>query len=140
MHKSIKRISKATKEISGFSSVLNRVYVNRNIQSEDELDYSISKLLPFDQLKGISEAASLIAEAIKRDSSIVIVGDFDVDGATSTTLAVRALRSMGAKKVEFLVPNRFEFGYGLTPEIVHVAVEKFNPDVIITVDKGCKRT
>ena len=136
MHKSIKRISKATKEISGFSSVLNRVYVNRNIQSEDELDYSISKLLPFDQLKGISEAASLIAEAIKRDSSIVIVGDFDVDGATSTTLAVRALRSMGAKKVEFLVPNRFEFGYGLTPEIVHVAVEKFNPDVIITVDNG----
>ena len=136
MHKSIKRISKATKEISGFSSVLNRVYVNRNIQSEDELDYSISKLLPFDQLKGISEAASLIAEAIKRDSTIVIVGDFDVDGATSTTLAVRALRSMGAKKVEFLVPNRFEFGYGLTPEIVHVAVEKFNPDVIITVDNG----
>lgn len=136
MHKSIKRISTINREISGFSSVLNRVYVNRNIQSEDELDYSISKLLPFDQLKGISEASSLIADAIKTDLMIVIVGDFDVDGATSTTLAVRALRSMGAKKVEFLVPNRFEFGYGLTPEIVHVAVEKFSPDVIITVDNG----
>ena len=136
MHKSIKRISTVNREISGFSSVLNRVYVNRNIQSEDELDYSINKLLPFEQLKGVKEAASLMSDAIKNESTIVIVGDFDVDGATSTTLAVKALRSMGAKKVEFLVPNRFEFGYGLTPEIVQVAVERFNPDVIITVDNG----
>jgi single-stranded-DNA-specific exonuclease len=116
--------------------VLNRVYANRNINSEDELDYSISNLLPFDQLKGISEAAAIISNAIKNKSTIVIVGDFDVDGATSTTVAVKALRSMGATKVDFLVPNRFEFGYGLTPEIVAVAVERFNPDVIITVDNG----
>lgn len=136
MHKSIKRISTSTREISGFSSVLNRVYVNRNIQSEDELDYSINKLLPFEQLKGVKDAASLMSDAIKNESTIVIVGDFDVDGATSTALAVKALRSMGAKKVEFLVPNRFEFGYGLTPEIVQVAVERFSPDVIITVDNG----
>lgn len=136
MHKTIKRISSKQENITEFSSVLNRVYTNRNIQSEDELDYSISKLLPFDKLKGISEAASLISDAIKNESTIVIVGDFDVDGATSTTVAVKALRSMGAAKVEFLVPNRFEFGYGLTPEIVAVAVERFNPDIIITVDNG----
>ena len=136
MHKSIKRISSKQENITEFSSVLNRVYANRNIQSEDELNYSISKLLPFDKLKGISEAAALIADAIRNQQKIVIVGDFDVDGATSTTVAVKALRSMGAAKVEFLVPNRFEFGYGLTPEIVAVAVERFNPDIIITVDNG----
>jgi single-stranded-DNA-specific exonuclease len=136
MLKSIKRIPESKKNITGLSSVLNRVYTNRNIQSKDELDYSINKLHPFDQLKGISEAVSLISDAIKNESTIVIVGDFDVDGATSTTVAVKALHSMGAKKVEFLVPNRFEYGYGLTPEIVQVAVERFNPDVIITVDNG----
>ena len=110
MLKSIKRKIQNESEVSGLSglsSVLNRVYSNRNIESENELDYSISKLLPFDQLKGISEAAVLIAEAIKNEHSIVIVGDFDVDGATSTTVAVKALSSMGAKKVDFLVPNRF---------------------------------
>ncbi|MCW8980777.1 MAG: single-stranded-DNA-specific exonuclease RecJ, partial [Altibacter sp.] len=136
MHKSIKRISGTEKKIPGFSSVLNRVYVNRHIQSESELDYSISKLLPFEKLKGISEAALLMSDAIKNNSKIVIVGDFDVDGATSTTVAVKALHSMGAKNVEFLVPNRFEFGYGLTPEIVQVAIDRFNPDIIITVDNG----
>ncbi len=136
MHKTIKRIEKKQEGITEYSSVLNRVYTNRDIKSEDELDYSISKLLPFAQLKGITEAAGLISDAIKNESTIVIVGDFDVDGATSTTVAIKALRSMGAKKVNFLVPNRFEFGYGLTPEIVAVAVEQFKPDVIITVDNG----
>ncbi len=136
MHKSIKRMSVKQEKMMGFSSVLNRVYANRNIQSEEELNYSINQLLPFDKLKGIIEAVALIADAIKNELTIVIVGDFDVDGATSTTVAVKALRSMGAKKVEFLVPNRFEFGYGLTPEIVNVAVERFNPDMIITVDNG----
>jgi len=136
MLKSIKRISNSEENIKSLSSVLNRVYTNRNVQSEDELDYSINNLLPFEQLKGMSDAVALISAAIKNELTIIIVGDFDVDGATSTTVAVKALRSMGAKKVEFLVPNRFEFGYGLTPEIVQVAVERFQPDVIITVDNG----
>ena len=105
MHKSIKRIIQKQDGITGLSSVLNRVYANRNVKSENELDYSISKLLPFNQLKGISEAAALICDAIKNELTIVVVGDFDVDGATSTTVAVKALYSMGAKKVEFLVPN-----------------------------------
>lgn len=136
MNKSIKRISSKQENITEFSSVLNRVYANRNIQSEDDLNYSISKLLPFDKLKGISEAAILIADAIRNQQKIVIVGDFDVDGATSTTVAVKALQSMGAAQVDFIVPNRFEYGYGLTPEIVAVANERFSPDVIITVDNG----
>lgn len=136
MNKSIKRISKNNQSLTGFSSVLNRVYANRNIQSEDDLNYSIGKLLPFEKLKGITEAAKLIADAIKNELAITIVGDFDVDGATSTTVAMKSLYSMGAKKVDFIVPNRFEYGYGLTPEIVKVAVERFNPDMIITVDNG----
>lgn len=136
MNKSIKRISKNNESLTDFSSVLNRVYANRNIQSKDDLNYSIGKLLPFEKLKGITEAAKLIADAIKNELAITIVGDFDVDGATSTTVAVKSLYSMGAKKVDFIVPNRFEYGYGLTPEIVKVAVEQFNPDMIITVDNG----
>lgn len=136
MNKSIKRISKNEETITAFSSVLNRVYANRNIQSEDNLNYSLGKLLPFEKLKGISEAAALIAGAIKNELAITIVGDFDVDGATSTTVAVKSLYSMGASRVDYIVPNRFEYGYGLTPEIVKVAVEQFNPDVIITVDNG----
>lgn len=136
MNKSIKRISKSHESLTEFSSVLNRVYANRNIQSEDDLNYSIGKLLPFEKLKGISEAATLISDAIKNELAITIVGDFDVDGATSTTVAVKSLYSMGASRVDYIVPNRFEYGYGLTPEIVKVAVEQFNPDVIITVDNG----
>ena len=136
MNKSIKRIEENHENITAFSTVLNRVYANRNIQSEDNLNYSIGKLLPFDKLKGITEASILISDAIKNELAITIVGDFDVDGATSTTVAVKSLYSMGAKKVDFIVPNRFEYGYGLTPEIVKVAVEQFNPDVIITVDNG----
>lgn len=137
MNKSIKRTTaKIDSNLTEFSSVLNRVYANRNILSKCDLDYSISQLLPFEKLKGISEAAVLIVDAIKSSSSITIVGDFDVDGATSTTVAIQALQSMGATKVDFIVPNRFEYGYGLTPEIVAVANERFNPDMIITVDNG----
>ena len=137
MNKSIKRSPvKIDNNLSEFSSVLNRVYANRNIQSKDDLNYSISQLLPFEKLKGITEAATLIVDAIRNGSSITIVGDFDVDGATSTTVAVKALQSMGATKVDFIVPNRFEYGYGLTPEIVTVANERFKPDMIITVDNG----
>ena len=136
MNKSIKRITKKQENVTRFSSVLNRVYANRNILSDSKLNYSMSHLLPYEKLKGITDAANLISESIKNQSKIVIIGDFDVDGATSTTVAVKALRGMGTLKVDFLVPNRFEYGYGLTPEIVDVAIEQFNPDVIITVDNG----
>ena len=127
-------ISSALQE-SNLDPLLKRVYANRGIESCDQLDYSISGLLDFKQLKGIDQAASLIADAVVNDQSVVIVGDFDADGATSSALMVRALRSMGANRVNYLVPNRFEYGYGLTPEIVMLA-KKMSPDLIVTVDNG----
>ncbi len=122
--------------MDGVSPLLARVYAHRQVGDVTELDYSLQHLLPWHDLKDIEPAAELIAGQIMQQRQIVIVGDFDVDGATSTTLAIRALRSFGARRVDFLVPNRFEYGYGLTPEIVQVAITQFRPDCIITVDNG----
>jgi single-stranded-DNA-specific exonuclease len=101
--------------------VLRRVYAARSVLTADELDYSLDRLLPPAQLGGLSGAADLLAAAITQRQRIVVVGDFDADGATSCALCLRALRAMGAMDVHYLVPNRFEYGYGLTPEIVAVA-------------------
>jgi single-stranded-DNA-specific exonuclease len=121
--------------LSELHPILRRIYAARQIQSLAELDNNLEALLPFHLLKGIDEAVSLLAEAVMQDQSILIVGDFDADGATSTAVAVRALRSFGAKHVHYLVPNRFAYGYGLTPELVAIAKEKA-PQVIVTVDNG----
>jgi single-stranded-DNA-specific exonuclease len=115
--------------------LLARIYASRGIHSVDELNYSLEKLLPFHQLKGIDAAVNLLLKALQQQWRILVVGDFDADGATSTTVAVKALRMLGAGEVDFLVPNRFEYGYGLTPEIVAVAAAR-NPDLIVTVDNG----
>jgi single-stranded-DNA-specific exonuclease len=115
--------------------VLQRVYSARGVQSKQELERSLDQLLPFQSLLNIDKAVAILADAIFSQKKILIVGDFDADGATSTAVAVRALKSFGAKHVEFLVPNRFEFGYGLTPELVQVACT-MNPDLIVTVDNG----
>lgn len=115
--------------------VLRRVYAARQIQSSQELNRTFESLLPYQSLLGIEEAVRLLVSAVKKNQRILIVGDFDADGATSTAVAVRALRSFGAEHVQFLVPNRFAFGYGLTPELVEVA-KTHAPDVIITVDNG----
>jgi len=121
--------------LSDLPPILARVYSTRNIQSAFELDNSLKGLLPFKSLKGIDDAVNLLIDALESNAKIMIVGDFDADGATSTTVAVRALRLFGHLNVNYLVPNRFKFGYGLTPEIVDVAHES-NPDLIITVDNG----
>jgi single-stranded-DNA-specific exonuclease len=92
-------------------------------------------LLPVEQLSHSEEAARLIADAIAAQRRMLVIGDFDADGATSTALALRGLRAMGARHVDYLVPNRFEYGYGLTPEIVEVA-QAYRPELIITVDNG----
>ena len=115
--------------------VLKRIYANRHINSLNQVDYSLDRLINYKQLKGIDAAANKVADAITDNQQILIVGDYDADGATSTALVVRALNSFGAAKVNFLVPNRFEYGYGLTPEIVDVASE-FTPEILITVDNG----
>ncbi len=122
-------------DLSTFHPVLQRLYVARGIDDAAQVDKRLQTLLPFHALMGIREACERLEKALRAQHRILIVGDFDADGATSTALAMSALRTFGAKHVEFLVPNRFEFGYGLTPAIVDVA-KKWHPDLIITVDNG----
>jgi single-stranded-DNA-specific exonuclease len=110
-----------------------RLYAMRGVQAADELDYSLSRLAPLSALEHIDAAAALLIA--NRDRRIVVVGDYDVDGATSTALVLRCLREFGFDDVEYLVPNRFDYGYGLSREIVRVAAER-NPALLITVDNG----
>lgn len=114
---------------------LAQIYAARGITSNDELDTALSGLLPADNLMGMDAACARLFIALQQQQKVLVVGDFDADGATSTSLAVSALRTLGLQQIEFLVPNRFEYGYGLTPEIVEVA-QRWQPDVIITVDNG----
>ncbi|MBX9606423.1 MAG: single-stranded-DNA-specific exonuclease RecJ [Gammaproteobacteria bacterium] len=116
-------------------AVTRRVLAARGITSPALLDTSLKGLLPASTLGGTARAVALIAEEMAQDGRILVVGDFDADGATSTALALRALRAMGAREVDYLVPNRFEYGYGLTPGIVELAAERA-PALLITVDNG----
>ena len=117
------------------SMTLARVLAGRGVQDVANLDTAFNKMLPANSLTGITKAVALLDEAIDTQQKILIVGDFDCDGATSTALMVRVLREMGAQ-VEFLVPDRFKYGYGLTPEIVALGIETYHPNVIVTVDNG----
>jgi len=103
--------------------------------SSDELEMGLGRLEDNSKLKGLTEAINLLTRALNAREKILVVGDFDADGATSTALAIHALAAMGAKDCSYLVPNRFEYGYGLTPEIVDLAATH-NPDLIVTVDNG----
>ena len=115
--------------------LLRRVYAARGVHAESELSLGLEQLIPVGQLGGIAPAVDLLCEHFARGSRIVVVGDFDADGATSTALVVRQLRRLGFAQVGFLVPNRFQFGYGLTPQIVEL-VAREQPDLIVTVDNG----
>lgn len=115
--------------------LLKRVYAARDIQEPTQLDYSLSGLHPYGDLHGIDDAVALLQRVIAAGRRILIVADFDADGATACALAVRGLTAMGAQDVRYVVPNRFEYGYGLSPEIVAVAAEQ-QPDLIMTVDNG----
>lgn len=124
-----------TLDLPNLSEVLKRVFATRGITDASQLDKQLQILLPFNTLKGIDLACARLAKALYEQQRILIIGDFDADGATSTALALSALRVMGAQHIDYLVPNRFEFGYGLTPQIVDVA-SKWKPGLIITVDNG----
>lgn len=115
--------------------VLARIYAARGVQHPDELELGLKKLLPAQDLLGLPAALDRLERALDQQQRILIVGDFDADGATSTALMVLALRDMGAQ-VDFLVPDRFKYGYGLTPEIVELAISNGQPDLIVTVDNG----
>ena len=109
------------------------LFQTRGVMSANELDYSLARMAPVGSLEHTDEAVDLLLK--HRDDRIIIVGDFDVDGATSTALLMRCFRAFGFADVDYLVPNRFEYGYGLSPEIVRVAAES-SPGLIITVDNG----
>ena len=115
--------------------LLDRVFAARGITEPAQLERGLSNLLSPADLPEIDQAAKRLADAVEEDQKILIVGDFDADGATSVALCLLALRAMGARQVDFLVPNRFDYGYGLSPEIVQLAAA-MEPRVIVTVDNG----
>lgn len=123
----------ALSALAGIDPLLARLYAARGVRSAQELDCSLKGLLPVGSLTGIEAAVDLLLA--HREGHVTVVGDFDADGATSTALVLRCLRDFGFPNVDYLVPNRFAFGYGLTPEIVQVAAERA-PDLLLTVDNG----
>ena len=138
MNKHIRRRSpESIESLNGAAlpSLLARLYAARGVTSVQELNLELGELLPPDTLTNATEAAHLLADAIAAQRRMVVVGDFDADGATSTALFISAMRAFGAAHVDYLVPNRFEYGYGLTPEIVDLAARR-DPDLIVTVDNG----
>ncbi|EGQ7757590.1 single-stranded-DNA-specific exonuclease RecJ [Vibrio vulnificus] len=115
--------------------ILKRIYLNRGIQDTSQLETAVKGLHSYQQLHGIELAVELLFEAIREQKRIIVVGDFDADGATSSALSVLALRMLGSNNVDYLVPNRFEDGYGLSPEVVEQAIA-LGAEVIMTVDNG----
>ncbi|MFY2159990.1 single-stranded-DNA-specific exonuclease RecJ [Vibrio alginolyticus] len=115
--------------------ILKRIYINRGITDLSQLETSARGLHSYQKLGGIEQAVDLLFQAIKEQKRIIVVGDFDADGATSSALSVLALRMLGSHNVDYLVPNRFEDGYGLSPEVVDQALE-LSAEMIMTVDNG----
>ena len=121
----------------GLHPVLARLYASRGVCMPDEIETGLARLVPPVALKGCEDAAALLADAIQQNRRMLVVADYDCDGATACAVAVRGLRMFGGR-IEYLVPNRFEYGYGLTPEIVALAARSASgqPDLLITVDNG----
>jgi len=119
---------------AGIAPLLARIYASRGISDIAQLETGLARLLPFTQLKNAQQMAVLLADAITEHKKLLIVADYDCDGATACAVGLRGLRAFGAR-VDFIVPNRFEYGYGLTPEIVRLAAQS-TPDILITVDNG----
>ncbi|HTE43185.1 MAG TPA: DHH family phosphoesterase, partial [Steroidobacteraceae bacterium] len=136
MIRSIRRRNSSDASLDGkLHPLLRRIYAARGVSTDAELQLSLDKLIPVGQLDGVDRAVELLIDHRERGSRVLVVGDFDADGATSTALVVRQLRRLGYADVHYMVPNRFQFGYGLTPEIVQLALTK-SPQLIVTVDNG----
>lgn len=117
------------------SPLLKQLYAARGVRCASELETSTRSLLPSTQLKGIEQACELLFQALNSAQKIIVVGDFDADGATSTALSILALRALGFTQIDYLIPNRFDYGYGLSPEIVDLAISK-GAQLLMTVDNG----
>ena len=122
-------------DLGDIPPLLTRIYAARGVETATELEKGLARLLPVNLLKGMDTAVALLAQALQQGQRILIVGDFDADGATASCVGMLGLKMLGAAHVDYLVPNRFDYGYGLTPEIVAVALQR-QPDVLITVDNG----
>ncbi|PST95256.1 single-stranded-DNA-specific exonuclease RecJ [Photobacterium iliopiscarium] len=123
----------------GFSNeipaILQRIYASRGITNDAELERGAKGLLNYNQLYGMADAVTLLVTALTNNTRIIIVGDFDADGATSSALSVLALKMLGCRNVDYLVPNRFDDGYGLSPEVAQQAIDR-GAELIMTVDNG----
>ncbi len=137
MFTTIKRRPERTpgKPLDTLPPILQRVYARRGVDGTEEVDYSLSGIIPPEVLLNANAGARLVYECMQREGRVVVVGDYDADGATSTALFIKAVGSLGYTNVRYLVPNRFKHGYGLTPEIVAIAT-RLDPALIITVDNG----
>ncbi|HSX87441.1 MAG TPA: single-stranded-DNA-specific exonuclease RecJ [Pseudomonas sp.] len=122
-------------DLGNLPPLLTRLYAARGVQSAADLDKGLARLIPYQRMKGMDAAVELLVQGLQQGQRMLIVGDFDADGATASTVGMLGLRMLGAAHVDYLVPNRFEYGYGLTPEIVAVALER-EPQLLITVDNG----
>ena len=128
----------ANLEEKGLDSLLPSIYAARGVKSIDQIRYTLKNLISFEALKGVKQASEKIVEMAEQQKSIVVIGDFDTDGATAVAVMMLAMRQFDFKNINFVVPNRFEHGYGLSPEIIDLAVERYQPALIISVDSGMK--
>lgn len=132
VHRDIPQASVQVLQSSGLPLLMARLFAARGVTDAKQISVNLSQLIPPQQLTHNQAMAKLLADAIVANKKLLVIGDYDADGATATAVAVKGLRAFGAN-VDFLVPNRFEYGYGLTPEIVALAALQ-QPDVIVTVD------
>lgn len=121
---------------SDFHPIIRRVFAARGVDVAEEMDRSLKNLLPYNNLKGIKQAISVIKDSMEKGEKIVILGDFDTDGATSTSLLIKSLNQFGYSNVDYVIPNRFEHGYGLSLKIAEHIINEKSPDLVITVDNG----
>lgn len=133
----VRREAEISDELDGsdLHPLLKKIYANRGVTRLEQIDYSLTGLIDFSLLKGIDIAAEIVSRAIIENKRIIVVGDFDADGATSCAVMIRSLKAFGLDNIDYLVPNRFDYGYGLSPQIVDVAARS-KPDLIVTVDNG----